>query len=315
MIVRKGILALMVLCLPQWISLTISVAIAFPVESPKSIQLDFKRYSSKHPYFKLMQSKNSLFQLDGEGLLFELPPGRKGPTVDGLVSQVNLRGDFEISLHFDQLTLLGDPAANGTGVAIWLALEPDPNTSERSGATMSRHWRTEGPRFVANKITFKKSGEKTAERYQSTFKAAPAQQTAGRLRLTRRGSTLTHWATQSDAGEFEPVLSWEIGTADVTTLRFQVVPGGLDKGVKVRLLDAEISAAGLFLKSGEPVGSGAPSVSQPLLGDLEGTTARAKTAPWIWILLGGAGLFAFFGALIGFLRLYRLAARPKASGS
>lgn len=273
--------------------------LAAAVRAEEKLSIPLKTFSTKNQSVRLIQGTQSQFTLDGEGLVFDLAPGRKAPNLDGLVTRFDIRGDFEITLKYDQLALQGTLPPSNSSLAIWLSLDSDP----KIGAAMSRSFRTEGSQFVANKITFEKDGEKWIDRYESVMKPAPVDQTAGKLRLTRQGPTLTHWATTGLDQDFQLVRTWEIGTGDVTAMRIQVNPGGLERGLKVRLLQLDITADALISKSdAQPLKNKAGTSSIPQPGSAS-SPEKTRLPPWVWILIPG-GVLLLGGLGVGwFLRL------------
>lgn len=272
--------------------LTILVAFPGPVFAQETLHFSLKDFSTSNPNLRLVQGNQSVSKPDGEGLVFELPAGRKAPNLDGVVAKFDIRGDFEITLSYDQLSLMGTPSPMNSSVAIWLSLNSEP----MFGAAVSRSYRPEGSRFVANKITFEKVGEKREERYFPIMKDAPSDLTAGKLRIARKGSTVTHWVSSGLDKEFDLLRTWEIGTGDVTTMRIQVNPGGLDRGLKARLLDLDITAEAFISKAnGQSLKKTANSSSIPQL-DSAPSPEKPRVPLWVWILIPGLALFS--GGLI-----------------
>jgi hypothetical protein len=100
----------------------------------------------------------------------------------------------------------------------------------------------------------------------------PARTSAGRLRLSRTGSTL-HYLIAGEDDQFVQVRKLDVGTQDVALVRVAVHPGGSRTGASVLFTSMDIRSEELPIK---------PSESSPSTG-------------WLVIELAGLALVAMAG--------------------
>jgi hypothetical protein len=241
-------------------------------------EFQFQQDVAQQPALRLYgPNVRQVAKTDSQGLRLNLPAGRSDRGAVGVESRFQIRGDFEITLGYELLSVPEPAPADGAGVSLWLKFDtPTPNR-----ASLTRLKKGENDVFGASRITV---GPKGHDLYQT--KNIPAKSTQGKLRLVRTGPTL-HFLVTDGTREFREFHSTEVGTEDVTSLRALCQTAGKPAAADVRLIDWTIRAEELPN----------PSVVQ-----------APEASGWKWVLIGVGG--ALFLGLGGFTILY-LRRRPK----
>lgn len=177
-------------------------------------------------------------QSDGQGLRLTLPATRPNQLPVGLIAKSGIRGDFEIILAFEIIKVDRPTTGIGAGVSIWISLP----TPARDTATLSWLFNTHGEKmFVANRA-FSPAG---GEREYHGVAPLPTRSLSGRLRLSRRGTTLTYAIAEGTSTEFRELYLTELSDADVETVRFAADTGSSRTGIDVRINEIMIQGENL----------------------------------------------------------------------
>ena len=183
-------------------------------------------------------------QFQPEGLLIKVPKTfiiNRGNGV-GVQTTFGLKGDFDITLAFDNLQMEAPGSEVGVGLAIDMTAQNGSNV---------KHSRVLFPEENKHAIRSNFWHDKNED-----YKVTLAPETAGRLRFQRTGPTLFYWwapGTQGD--DFKKVFQCELGTSDIKFVRLDVYTGGIPRDVAVRLLDLQIRGQ----KDGKPLSTAPPS--------------------------------------------------------
>jgi hypothetical protein len=198
------------------------------------VNLPLRNSMDQIPLTRLMgPDARDLLLTDPLGLRFKIPADRSDGSEVGVESQTRLRGDFEIALHYDLLSLPQPGPELGTGVALLLRLD----TPDEFKARLGRTRKADGAKFGANFITLGPNGKEDFQGlrvWQANDRAS-----TGQLRLVRTGTKLSY---QGADGEDGPVVLAvkEVGTADVVWVRAMCATGwrgGVEMEVRLRNLD------------------------------------------------------------------------------
>ncbi|HEY7330203.1 MAG TPA: protein kinase [Gemmataceae bacterium] len=172
---------------------------------------------------------------EAEGLRITLPAPGTNPQATGLVANVRVSGDFEITTSYELLK--ADKPQNGSvGVQLYIVMESPTQEAIMFGRF---HASDLGHIYTCARIGTNEEGKRE---YSPT--TLPAQTQAGRLRLTRKGSRVTCFAADVGSEDFQPLAEYELGTADLTVVRIAADTGNSNSPVVVRFGDFEIQSAG-----------------------------------------------------------------------
>jgi DNA-directed RNA polymerase subunit RPC12/RpoP len=223
---------------------------------------------------------------DAMGLRITLPAGHVGARPEtGLRVQVDVRGDFEITMSFDLLHEPG-PLDAGFGTRTTLGLWLDGPEQNRD-VTISRLRNNQGfTRFGGWAPTLiDEFGNK-----QQRMKYIPAEAKIGRVRLVREGAEISYYVVDGAEGAFQLFSKNTVTAGDVRRIRMVATTGGPKAKLDVRITELVVRAesfpdlpANLLVPAGAPlVPAGAPN-------------AEVAAPPPIglgWPVVAAAGAFA-----------------------
>ncbi|HTU92329.1 MAG TPA: protein kinase [Gemmataceae bacterium] len=170
-----------------------------------------------------------------EGLRITLPTPGTFSQATGLVANVRVSGDFEITTSYELLKA-DKPANSSVGVQLYIVME----SPTQEAILFGRYHQTDlGHAYTCLRIGTDEEGKR---RFIPT--SYPTQTQAGRLRLTRKGSRVTCLAADTGSEDFQPLAEYELGTADLTVVRIAADTMGTNNPVVVRIGDFEIQASG-----------------------------------------------------------------------
>ncbi len=226
-----------------------------------------------------------------------MPAGSRGERrAAGIQSAFGVKGDFDITLHFE---FLKDPAPaeNGTfatRLLLSVALDtPLLDTPKSENATLNRSLSIKGdPSFVA--------WFRNRERPQGLVAGRATTATTGRLRLVRSGDELFFLASAGADQPFTLVQKRRFGTADLKRVAITGATGHEKAMLDVRLTDLSIRAdAILGAPSSDPVAQPLPSpVEQPLP-----SAAPPREGSRTWLIVGLLTVLAIAILLVLALRV------------
>jgi serine/threonine protein kinase len=166
------------------------------------------------------------------GFRITLPRDRKQTDRVGLELTTRIKGDFEITTAYE--ILQAEQPVKGHGVAFDVVVETD--TPRNDVVELARARRPgEGEVYNCARISTDDQGERT---YHHNF--PPAAGDRGRLRLTRTGRSVTLWAAEGAAGDFQELASYDLGPEDVKKVSVTAFPGYAPNLLDLRILDLRV---------------------------------------------------------------------------
>jgi serine/threonine protein kinase len=200
-------------------------------------------------------------RLEPDGLRITLPPTwpRQRPGT-GVATDFGVKGDFEITVTFE---VLRDARGGGWGNPTQLRLVVVPSEHPRPGvwqkasqnrALLCREapgrgnvggFLVDATSWHPEDITRDPWGNEiftNIERHALT--QAPAEASAGRLRLVRRGSTLSFFTSDGPDGDFTLLHTQDFGTEDLKNVRILASTGGPGVSFDAVVNDVSIRAEG-----------------------------------------------------------------------
>jgi hypothetical protein len=180
-----------------------------------------------------------LIRAEPGGLRVTLPGGQGKRLPVGLIPRTGIRGDFEITMAFELLWVERPTDGNGAGVSIWISLA----SPTRKAATIARLIRPDGEQLYISNWAF------TAAEGKREFhggKPLPTEGRSGKLRLVRKGPSLSYQVSQRESNDFQEVYQTNLGTEDLDTVRFAADNGGSPTVVDVHINGVSIWTADDF---------------------------------------------------------------------
>jgi serine/threonine-protein kinase len=260
---------------------------------------DFREPLDRFPFLSPYGPQTDLvMKTDPLGLRATLPAERGNTSPVGLETALRLRGNFEITLGYELLSL-GQPAPEyGEGIVlrVWLAEPIAPS------AMVSRKKTPQGDFFGAhqtirgadNKDTYTKNGQ------------AKAMSSRGKLRLLRTGTKLQYLAAEEGL-PFKPIMTTEISTADVRVMKLEYTTMYKPISLDARLTD--------FVVSADSFPDGQPTARHAAVPDLwTGERSGSGFSLIVVLILGTAILLAAVAFLV-WRRARRVSENPARAGS
>jgi serine/threonine protein kinase len=196
---------------------------------------DFRNGLEKYPALTTNgPDVENIFKIEPNGLRVTLPAGRDDTRPVRIEFAERVRGDFEIVFDGELLSA-GTPLPRyGAGIALNVLLD-----SPNSGV-ISIYRKQQGDSFGAHKLVM---GPDEKNKYVDNA-GLKARRPSGKLRVVRTGAVLQYFAAE-EGGEYQRLLSAEIGTADVTMVRLECSTMYDPVALEVRLRSLTIEAADL----------------------------------------------------------------------
>jgi hypothetical protein len=212
-------------------------------DTPEDFYQDFRKGRFRDALFqKVGGDPDRQIRPEERGLRIALPAGEKAWPQTGIAPRFQVRGDFEITMTCEILTL--EPPASGYGSGIMLWIQAADNQGTASIALRRRV--KQGRGYGTNRTVPQADGP--AHNDEQFF---PTSAKSGKLRLQRTGETL-HYLIAEGAGEdFRELRETPFGTADLTTVRFVADPGGSRSKLDVLIQDVRFHTGELPLRGAE----------------------------------------------------------------
>jgi len=212
------------------------------------VAFDFRAGMAKLPAFTLNgPDVDEVATTDSQGLRVRIPEGQGDTRPIELELAHRLRGDLDIVLSYELITVGKPWPMYGTGVVMRVWFDAPSTLS----AIVSRVNRPAGETFGAHKIV---AGPDGNDRYINNM-AVKATKSRGKLRLVRTGSELQYLVAEEGQG-FKVIQAVEIGTYDLKDLKvlFHTMykPIALDTRVTELVIDAD------QFPDGVPIAESAP---------------------------------------------------------
>jgi hypothetical protein len=279
-----GLLALLA------VALTASAACA-----KEHIAFDFRTRMEKMPALRLSGPDAEIVaRTDSQGLRLTLPDERQDTNVVGVDLPVRIRGDFDIVLTYELLTVSEPPL--GAGVHLRLKFD-SPTQLDATVIRVRSPMKDEAASFRVV------HDPQTLEKWLWRGRLYP-KESHGKLRIVRIGPRLQYFAADGQ-GEFADIGSEDFGAADVKLVRAFASSGWKPVITDLRLIDLTIDADSF------PDGVAAnASADSP---DATETPAGIEGQRWV-VVVAVLGLLLFGAAIVVgvwlFLR-YRPAQQPQ----
>ena len=186
-----------------------------------AVQAQLDRDKLKHRFtydFRGREFDPRLFSTKADETCFQSTPdglrmtavGESGKTVTvRLGARLGLKGDFEITLSFEQLQMQRPPKGQRTGVMLACAIDNE----QQDSVTTYRRINDLGAHVVAAGWGAAMPDKKRKYGGLAVTNAAES----GRLRLSRKGSKIFHLFAENDSEEFELIHESIVGREDVRT--------------------------------------------------------------------------------------------------
>jgi hypothetical protein len=258
---------------------------------PTALHQDFKNLASlpESLVFRNRQNPEHAQLLPG-GLLLkvEKPFLIRANTGIGVKTAFALRGDFDIIVAFDQFKadtpVLIPGSGNGVGFTLRVELVD-------KGVTGINRWVQSGREGVL----WAKQASKI-----DPLGFAVTNMTAGRLRLTRTGSTMSRWWSQEMQGDaFHLLEEFNKGSEDVKSVYFEISSNHQVMSVETRVLD--------WLIRGQKIDPNNAGSLPDFLPAVEGPKPVRR---WLVVALGAVALGAVFLLIVGWRYFQRSRATP-----
>ena len=197
------------------------------------VYLDFRGGKLPPPSLTSWSDKDGeeFIHAEEKGLRISLPAGRQRTVPVGLLLDVPVQGDFEITSRYELLRTDNPQSGRGVGYELFIMTR----TSSLDAVVFSRIKATDGRNlYLCGRNTTVKGARK------SDIAEFDANDTSGRLRLTRRGTEIIFWAAEGDAAEFRELCRRRLGLEDLNMIRMSAYPGQAPEAVDVRLVDVKV---------------------------------------------------------------------------
>lgn len=256
---------------------------------PAKFHFSFKTPVSKEPRLRMFNFvATSPIKLTDEGVVLSIPKERPIAITYGVQARMTLKGDFDITLAYDQFAAEEPYPKYGGGVNITLELEREPPV----GLAIGRHRRPEGDRFGVTDIKTKEDGKRV---YNPRL--IPAQHSFGQLRAIRKGDRIRMLTADGD-GEFKEYRESPTGKEDVSLLQF--ICYRTDKGgsVSVRLKEVTIIADQIVLSPDVTRAMAEPTTVPTDSSESQPPTEKPRNRTILWVVLIGLVSIAIAVAVI-----------------
>lgn len=196
----------------------------------------------------------------------------------GVETAFGLRGDFDITLTFDQFQAETPKIIPGAGNGVGVTLRVDVANRGVTGINRWRQTELDGVNWVGQHF-------------------APTEMSAGRLRLVRRGSMVSRlWSEQIQGDDFHLLGQTNKGNDDIVAAWFEISTNAQSRDVQTRALELQIrgrKSPGLVAQT--PPSRGEPPVESPPAEAPQRGSLRTVLFLGFIALALGAGICFFLG--------------------
>ncbi len=245
---------------------------------------------AKNERFQLMgPDADECVKFDDAGLRITLPTEYVGSRPEtGIRVDVEIKGDFEITMSFD---ILHEPGPKDKGYArTTLGIRCDAAPQESRDATTSRLRNAKGATQFAGWAPplLDDAGVKIPR-----IKYAPTQTKSGRLRLVRVGSELSYYVSEGADAEFNLLTKYAMSTENVSKVRMVGATDGPKASLDVRITDLVIRAESFPDPPAE-------LMNHPAVPNAEVAAANSTFLEWpVIAFLLGAGFLLLVVLILG----------------
>lgn len=246
---------------------------------------------------------------EAEGLRVRFTPDRFPPRGMGAVWRFQVKGDFVATGRYEILRVDQPERGGNIGVELYVML----HGPSRDGVSWCRVLR-DGPSLSLTHLATNDMNQRGVK--TNLVRPTTARSERGRLRLARVGPTMIASLAEGDDEEFQEIFRSEVGTAQVSTVRFGGIPGG-DRNAQLdaRLLDVELKGDELTQagKAPRPIPVADGVAVAPPLGPSAPEAAPARDRRWLY--WGLAVFVLILLALLPLLLVRRRQPEPKKPAS
>lgn len=198
-----------------------------------------------HPGFEIFgPNPAAAIRAERGGLRITLPAKRPDTGPVGLHASFRICGDFEITVSYELLAAEKPESGLGSGVSTWCWIAGDPPHT----VSLGQFARPNNDNQIYSQVT--SQVDDSDRPFQRECRDATARR--GRLRLSRRESTLQLLAADGGSDEFQEIQSMEVGTGDIEKLRISATTSNQPVGVSVRLNELSIRSDMLSIQGSTP---------------------------------------------------------------
>ncbi len=191
---------------------------------------------------------------EAAGLRITLSEKRRQTDAVGLQLDARIKGNVEITAGYE---ILHSGEAKGHGVGFELFVCTDTPTNECLGLLRAARV-NEGEVYLSSRITTQ-NGKR-----QYYHGHTPTNSKSGKLRLTRVGKEATLSAADGDAGAFQELRRYDLGTEDLTMVRLSAYTGHAANSVDVLIKDLRIHTLNATEAKSQESPRDAPDAPRPV---------------------------------------------------
>ncbi len=180
------------------------------------------------------------------GLRITLPRGFPGPRpYTGLSTEIEVKGDFEVTVHFE---VLPQPAAEKAGNH-HSRFTLEALLDEQEGINLSRSFEKDGQQFFGAWFSLR---DEATGKERSQWKGTPTQALSGRLRMVRQGTVVSYYVAEQAQSDFTLIQESSWSAEPLEELRLIGWTGSAEGSLDVRITDFQLRAAALPGLSANP---------------------------------------------------------------
>ena len=185
-----------------------------------------------------------LVKPEPEGLRVTLPAGQREVRDIDVKARFGVRGDFEITADFEVLAAAKPRTGYGVGPVLYCLIE----SQQQEAHILSQRLRTNGAR-IATVARAKTIDEKR----EFDVRGFPVSLTSGRLRLSRRGTTMHYLMAAPESDEFCELQQVDCSDGDLQELKLSCTRSGANSLVDLRWKGISVRAQEISGLSGAPL--------------------------------------------------------------
>jgi RNA polymerase sigma factor (sigma-70 family) len=206
-------------------------------ESPREFFQSFKgRAKDWQRWDRCGPDSNECVRFEPDGVHITLPRGFPGDRpYTGLSTEIEVVGDFEMSVHFE---FLPDAAGQGAGNQ-YARFTLDAVPIRPGGINLSRSFEKDGKQFFGAWYSLP---DEVTGKDKSAWKGVPTQTMSGRLRLVRKGNVGSFYVAEESQDNFVLIQEYSWSSEPLKEIRLVGWTGGPEGSLKVRISDFRLRA-------------------------------------------------------------------------
>ncbi len=216
-----------------------SIAVAAQVDPPEVPREYYQSFKGEPENSKDLEfigpNANDCVRFEPGGLRISLPGNHPKDKPTGLATGLTVKGNFEITVHFD---LLHEPEALDAGdFGTRLALIAGFDANGENAVKFTRAVRKEDGRQY---ILFSSQWNQFSKKLDKRNKSFPTSAKKCLLRLVRRGDLLSFWVSEDANAAFTLLREYQFSDADLKNVRIVASTGSPEASLDVRVTDLRI---------------------------------------------------------------------------